>query len=330
VPEIEKFTIRVSLPEESDRSELSRILQGWGQVTAFGRVVFSKTVTPEEALRFLTSLRSCSADYSLSIDEAGGRSIDPTRAFLFSTVEATKKPSIPPKEVNAPKRRFVSLKLAFATLFLVSLASVVFTLLGRDAAEAPASNVSLGLYEDRFDDNRFGWIEDETAEIDGGKYLVNNRGRENAVLVANQRFTGRNMVCEVDLLLIDGREGSFAGLAFRVRNPENFYFFGLSPDGRVAMVKREIGFWRRLLPGGGMRSGLIGPETGPDHRLRIAVKDFYIEFHLDGELLSVVRDESFEEGSLGFYVGEDLTAAFDELLLVFNEAGTFDFEESLE
>jgi hypothetical protein len=330
VPGIEKFTIRVSLPEESDRSELSRILQGWGQVTAFGRVVFGKTVSPEEALRFLTSLRSCSADYSVSIDEAGGRSMDPTKAFLFGARGAKRKPPIPPKEISAPKRRFVSLKLALATLFLVSLASVVVALLGRDVAEAPASRISLGLYEDRFDDNRFGWIEDETAEIDRGKYLVNNRGRENAVIVANQRFTGRNMVCEVDLFLIDGKEGSFAGLAFRVRNPENFYFFGLSPDGRVAMAKRELGFWGKLLPGGGMRSGLIKQETGPNHRLRIAVRDFYIEFHLDGELLSVVRDESFEEGSLGFYVGEDLAAAFDELLLVFNDAGTFDFEESLE
>ncbi len=328
--ETEKFTIRVSLPDGSDRSELARILQGWGQVTAFGRVVFSKTLPPEEALEFLTALRSCSSEYSLSIDRARGGSIEPTKAFLLGVQGREERPADAPKRGTSGKGRFVSLKFAFATLLLVSLASIVVTLSGKNTAEAPASGISLGLYEDEFDDNRFGWIEDATAGMNSGKYVVNNRGRENALLIANQRFTGRNMVCEVDLHLLDGREESFAGLAFRVRNPENFYFFGVSPDGRVAMVKRELGFWGRLLPGGGMRSGLVREGTGLEHRLRIAVRDLYIEFHLDGELLSVARDESFEEGSFGFYVGEDLAAAFDGLLLVFNDAGTFDLEESTE
>jgi len=326
------FTIRIMLPEDGEKASVARTLIGWGQVTSFGQTIFSKRVSGEEAARVLSVLNSLGLEYSLSIDDGTKGQVEPS-APVFVGARPLEGEPIP--RLRAQKARQSPRKLprlagwSVGTLAFFLMVILAAALMTTDRGGTPAANGSVGLFEDSFTDNRYGWIANETAGIDSGSYVVKNCASPKSVLVANERLSGRNLVAEVDVTILGGTKEGYAGLGYRVRNVENFYFFGVALDGSIAILRREIGFWSRMEPGGGIKRSGEGFDLKNSYHLRMVVKGMYSEFYVDGELITIVRDESFERGLFGFYVEANLDAAFDDLLLTFSEYESFDTDLSV-
>jgi hypothetical protein len=331
MPAGNNFTIRVILPEDCEKEEVARTLAGWGQVTSFGQTIFSKRVSGEEGVKLLSLLNSLGIEYSLSIDDATRGDVQPSKPVLVGSGEHKTDLSRPMRQHGTRPRSSRMGRAAgwsVGTLALVLLVALTASVMTADRGGAPAAVGSLGLYEDTFIDNRYGWTVNETADIDSGHYLVRNSGSAKSVLIANERLAGRNLIAEVEVTLIGGEKERFAGLGYRIRNMENFYFFGVSLDGTVAVLKRELGFWNRLEPGGGIRRSPQTPELKNRYHLRMVSRGLYSEFYIDGKLLTIVRDESFGRGLFGFYVDRNLDAAFDDLVVTFSEYESFDTDVS--
>jgi hypothetical protein len=325
-----EFTIRVILPEEGETQRVAGALEGWGQVTSFGQTIFSKRVSGEEALKTISVLNSINVEYRLSIDDGGSGLIDPSSPVRVGTkgadsVQEIRGGGVKPR--SRPSRLTLFAGWSAGTLALVALVVLAANLMVGDSGSVPAAAAPVGLFEDSFSDNRYGWIANESAAIDSGSYSVRNFAGDRSVMVANERLSGRNLIAEVDVTIIRGEKERFAGLAYRIRNVENFYFFGIAIDGSIAMLKRELGFYRKLEPGGGVRRSYSSSRLKNHYHLRIVVRGMYTEFYVDGDLVTIVRDESFERGLFGFYVDKNLDVAFDDLLLTFTARESFDTAE---
>ncbi|TET47468.1 hypothetical protein E3J62_01455 [candidate division TA06 bacterium] len=321
----EKFAVRIIVSEYCVGDDLVRAFQGWSQVTSFGRTQFGKRVSVGDALSVLTIVDLLEVEYDLSVPRCGA--VSPV-AICSTPVPDLKEPAIRDyapspivrKTPDPHSRRDTSLsrkmlRLGWAAVVFGLFLATGFMVTGiaENRETVPGQIDSIGVCIDHFQDNRYGWTINHTAAIESGKYQITNLNSDKAVLVANGRLSGRDFVAEATVTFIEGEKESFAGLAFHIRNDENFYFFGTAPDGSFAVVKRELGFWRRLFPDGGVKHFQAKDWRRAERRLKIVVEGIYMEFYLDGELLTTVRDESFEEGSFGFYVDKNLNAAFDNL-----------------
>jgi hypothetical protein len=351
-----KFKMRVLIPEESLGDDVLRILRGWSQVIAFGRATFSRRVSPDEASRVVTALNLLEVKYDLWIGKEASAHYVASLLMLAGSHGAPVEQEEPQNEEcrlmiddfrfqNSKSRaqgeecrsmsnssieeereaaeirrlsRVTVLRFCAAVLPLFLATVLIATNIMGKKQSSPAYVGSIGIYEDDFSDNRYGWTCNGTAEVASGAYTIGSRGSDRAVLIANERLTGSNMIAETSVGLHGEGQDGFAGLAFRVHNSENFYFFGVTRDGRAAILKRELGYWRRLSPGGGIVQCRDKRSSRPEHRLRIVSKGVYTEFYLDGELLTVARDESFQVGSFGFYVDKGVSATFDDLLVAFD------------
>lgn len=325
----EKFAVRITVSENSIGDDLVRAFQGWSQVTSFGRTQFGRQVSVRDVLSVLAVIDSLAVEYDLSVPRrVPGPEVASPATIRVVPVPDSKEP-VPRGQAVSPigkrtphprpalslSRRVLRLGWAAVVFGLILTTSFMATELAENREIMPGHIDSIGVCKDRFGDNRYGWTINASAAIESGKYQITNLNSDKAVLVANERFSGRDFIAEATVTVAEGKKESFAGLAFHIRNGENFYFFGTALDGSFAVVKRELGFWHKLFPDGGVNS-LPPRDWGRAERcLKIVMEGIYMEFYLDGELLTVVRDESFEKGSFGFYVDENLNAAFDDLTI---------------
>ena len=336
----EKFAVRITVSEDSVENDLVRAFQGWSQVTSFGRTQFGRRVSVRDVLSVLTIIDSLAVEYDLSVPRRVPRpEVASTAASRSIPVPDSKEPVLQDQAVSSIarktphptpalslSRRVLRLGWAAVVFGLILSTSFMATEIAENREIMPGHIDSIGVCKDHFQDNRYGWTINATATIESGKYQIANLNSDKAVLVANGRFSGRDFIAEATVTLAEGAKKSFAGLAFHIRNDENFYFFGAAPDGSFAVVKRELGFWHRLLPDEGVNDFPARNWRRTERRLKIVVEGNHMGFYLDGELLTAVRDESFEEGSFGFYVDKNLNAAFDDLAV---ERDWFESMESI-
>ena len=323
----DKFTIRVILPEDAEKELAEGVLKGWGQVTSFGQRVFSRRVSGQEAARTISHLNALNVEYRLSIDDSESGLVRPSSPVRVGSggLQSGQNTSRLAEGVRETSGKLSAVfGWSAGTVALVVLVLLIANVMIGERGSAPAAAGPVGLFEDSFADNRYGWITNETAAIDSGSYSVRNGVSDRSVLVANERLSGRNMIAEVDVTIVRGERERFAGLGYRIRNVENFYFFGVALDGSAAILKRELGFWKRLEPGGGVKRSYSDSQIKNHYRLRIIVRGMYAEFYVDGELLTIARDESFANGLFGFYVDRGLDVTFDDLLLTFSGGESFD------
>lgn len=327
----ETFAVRITVSEDSVGDDLVRAFQGWSQVTSFGRTQFGRRVLVKDVLSILAVIDSLGVEYDLSVPKRAQLSQAVSPPVIFGTPMPGLKPPAredtaaspisnevlhpQPAHVLSLTRRMLRLGWASSVFGLFMAMSFVATEMAGNRGTELARIDSIGVCKDDFRDNRYGWTVNSAMNIESGKYQITNLNSDKAVLVANGRFGGGDFIAEATVALPEGAKESFAGLAFHIRNGENFYLFGAALDGSFAVVKRELGFWHRLLPDGGVNDLPARSRQRTEHRLKVVVEGDRMEFYLDGELLTVAHDGSFEEGSFGFYVDKNLDAAFDDLVV---------------
>lgn len=104
------------------------------------------------------------------------------------------------------------------------------------------------------------------------------------------------------------------GLLFRVKNNQNFYQYEVDCDGRLRLSKTVNGVFAVLKDWAPTTAAQTG--SGAVNELRVRAEGGALTFYVNGIEVSVLRDEAFEEGGFGLYVGSNpagaVTAFFDD------------------
>jgi hypothetical protein len=181
------------------------------------------------------------------------------------------------------------------------------------------------LYSDDFGDTESGWyegsFEDKEYRYENGEYVILVKGNDLAVWASwpKERFT--DFTLEADVRLVEGPEVAEMGLAFRLPEEGNFYFFFINGYGQYRMGKDVNGEWQGVAR---MEMGLVtSPHIktgGATNRLKVICQGPQIALYVNDHHLTTVSDDSFAEGKIGLiaaaikYPGP-VKVAFDNLVV---------------
>jgi hypothetical protein len=184
---------------------------------------------------------------------------------------------------------------------------------------------SADLYSDDFSDTGSGWyegsFEDKEYRYENGEYVILVKGSDLAAWAVGptERFT--DFALEVDVRLVEGPEAAEMGLAFRLREEGNFYFFLVDGHGQYIVGKDVDGEWQQVA---GMDMWLAtSPHIktgGATNRLKVVCQGPQIALYVNDHYLTTVSDDSFAEGKIGLiavameYPGP-VKVAFDNLVV---------------
>lgn len=127
------------------------------------------------------------------------------------------------------------------------------------------------------------------------------------LLVEGETF--ENFTFKTRFKLLAGETEQMAGLAFRVKDENNYYVL------RVSALGRTMKFYKFV---DGIRSRPVGPddipvEAGKWHELAVQCEGNKIRCYLDGEQrIPEITDTSFLDGSLGFWTKSDSVVLFGD------------------
>ncbi len=85
------------------------------------------------------------------------------------------------------------------------------------------------------------------------------------------------------------------GLVFRQQDDSNFYYFGISDGGRLAIYALVDGTWVRLIN----QSGVSAVRSGETNHLTVHGKGSQFSFFVNDEFVGSVEDSSHAEGTAG-------------------------------
>ena len=181
------------------------------------------------------------------------------------------------------------------------------------------------LYSDDFSDTGSGWYEgsfgDREYRYEKGEYVILVKGNDLAAWASwpKERFT--DFTLEADVRLMEGPEIAEMGLAFRLREEGNFYFFRINGYGQYILSKNVNSEWQPIV---GMEMGMAtSPHIktgGATNRLKVICQGPQIALYVNDHYLTTVSDDSFSEGKIGLSAAvieypEPVKVAFDNLVV---------------
>jgi len=180
------------------------------------------------------------------------------------------------------------------------------------------------LLEDDFSDVNSGWERynqmDGMLDYDGeGGYRMFFEISDNLFWVEKELLDQVDVIIEVDLTQASGGVDATFGVMCRMDDNANFYFFGITGDGKYGIGIQEN--WQRTWLGSGeLETGTIILPTGETNRLRAACVGSTLSLSVNGEEILVVTDETLMDGdNFGLFIasaeepGNDVT--FDNLVV---------------
>jgi uncharacterized protein YraI len=176
------------------------------------------------------------------------------------------------------------------------------------------------LLEDDFSDPASGWLERDN----GDKWWYENGAFHGLVKGTHylvwQEYPGKvfsDFVLEADAYKVDGPNGAGYGLAFRIADWNNAYFFNVTGDGNYALSKIVDGV-RSDVVGWTSAADIINRDNSTNHFL-VACQGSHIWCYINGQVVVDVIDESHAEGTVGFSIvsqeAPDLHVAFDNIVV---------------
>lgn len=173
------------------------------------------------------------------------------------------------------------------------------------------------LYQDNFMDMKSGWInavtDDRFGSYKNGVYQIglSNTGMYGIAFYQNKKFT--DTVTTVNVHEVTRAEDAFFGLVCRYTNPENYYLFAVSADGRFSIMKVENDTFSVLVPW--TYSPII--PLHQDLNLTAVCKEETLTLGVNGLPLGQVRSDSHWRGMTGVAAGtfssDHFAVSFDDI-----------------
>jgi hypothetical protein len=179
------------------------------------------------------------------------------------------------------------------------------------------------LFSDDFVSNKNSWgtsgnnIGAITFEYEGLDIQVNT---PNSLLwsVTGDQF--KDTQIEVDGVLLGGPSNDAFGIVCRFKDNKNFYGFLLSHDGYYGIFKMQNGSLSLANADEGLKFSEAIRQGGVVNHIQAICQGNILKLTVNGELLSVVEDDSFSQGQVGLIAGTYETAGveifFDNFLVL--------------
>ncbi|OQX89298.1 MAG: hypothetical protein B6D65_03885 [candidate division Zixibacteria bacterium 4484_93] len=149
------------------------------------------------------------------------------------------------------------------------------------------------------------------GEIDGGLYVIPNSSPSLSKVVLVPGIETRNFILEARIGRT-GNRGSVGGLAFFVRNEEEYHLFGMDGIGQFVLVRYTDG---RFIPLSEDVSVSTSVRPGRFNVLRVVSTDEFLEFFINSREIFATRDVKEQDlGGVGFFVDPACTLKVDWLL----------------
>jgi len=152
------------------------------------------------------------------------------------------------------------------------------------------------------------WIESDILFYKNGKYNIYNKESEWYVW---DTTSIDDFVLEIEAQWIEGDENAGYGVIFRLQDENNYYVFDLAKTGYYKIDKRIDGIYHEITPW--ERSNAIN-DKGVNY-LKIQAVGRHLTFYVNNIKVKEVFDSTFVKGNFGMFVGADVHAAFDNLVV---------------
>jgi len=162
---------------------------------------------------------------------------------------------------------------------------------------------------DEFQSNQNGWYESENVKIRNGRYEFSN-GEHAEYTWMNDSLEDGSLEADANWLGGDASRGY--GLVFRLEDAGNFNFLWITGEGNYTVGKVvddhaiPVKRWTR--------SEAIN-KSG-ENRLRLEFCGPLMNIFINGEKVSVLKDDTFIRGGYGFYTHGGVHVAYDNLEVV--------------
>jgi len=194
---------------------------------------------------------------------------------------------------------------------LVSAAPPTATSVPREPTRTPRPPATpLGpageiLFEDHFDDSASGWVQWE--EMGGGVDYGDGFFRIwlEEVQADYWSTSGHNFAdvrVSASTFKAGGPDDNDFGVVCRFQDDDNFYAFLISSDGYAGILKMEDGERTMLQQEGMLSADAISQGAATNEVTAVCVGD-HLALHVNGELVTDVRDGAFSSGDVGLIAG---------------------------
>jgi hypothetical protein len=183
-------------------------------------------------------------------------------------------------------------KIALAGFFL-SMSSVLLT----------AQEV---LLTDDFQSNENGWYENDSVKVINGRYEFNTTNNAEYTWMNDTMEDGS---LEADTLWLGGDRSMGYGLVFRLSDAKNFYFLWLTGEGNYTVGKVVND---QAVPVKGWTSSEAINKQG-ENRLKVEFCGSLMNIFINGEKVTVLKDDTFTQGGYGFYTHKGVNVGYDNV-----------------
>lgn len=108
---------------------------------------------------------------------------------------------------------------------------------------------------------------------------------------------------DIDAVLLNGPTNDAYGALCRFQDNEHFYGFIISHDGYYGIFKMLDGQLKLADPAGGLKYSESIRQGGVVNHIQAVCQGDILKLSVNGQLLSMVQDNSFSEGKIGLIAG---------------------------
>ena len=162
---------------------------------------------------------------------------------------------------------------------------------------------------DDFQSNDLGWYENEDVKIINGRYEFSNKDISEYTWMNDTMEDGS---LEADATWLGDEESLGYGLVFRLVDAQNFYFFWLTGDGRYTVGKVVTD---HAIPIKQWTYSEAIRKRG-ENRMRVEFCGPLMNIFINGEKVTVLKDDTFTQGGYGFYTFKGVHAGYDNVKVV--------------
>jgi hypothetical protein len=165
------------------------------------------------------------------------------------------------------------------------------------------------LLSDDFQSNKNGWYENDAVQVHNGRYEFSNKTRAEYTWMNDTMEDGS---LEADTSWLGDETTRGYGLVFRLVDAKNFYFLWITGEGNYTVGKVVDD---RAVPIKGWTFSEVINKRGENH-LRVEFCGPLMNIFINGEKVSVLKDDTFNRGGYGFYTHAGVHAGYDNVNVV--------------
>ena len=218
------------------------------------------------------------------------------------------------KLTNSHKIKIITFVIiGILTILIVRLIITWEKIQGSSAnIEGPSLNKEKWTYTQNFNDNVMpkDWGEkDKYYKVINGALTIFHPGKKGYYYEWHNKIFS-DFIYEARIVFNKGLKDKDCGIVFRFTDINNFYKFGITPNGWYYVVKIARGQYKELV---GWEECKYINKDKIANILRVETQSDMFKFYINGKLIKEITDTTFTEGKIGFYSSYGVDASLDEL-----------------